>query len=113
MSENSTSAPSSGFSRPSRVIAIKRQAITALIVTARSIRSPLRCPRYSNLAARLQHPVQSSMRQPQAIPLQHLFRLPARLTPTLVNKNHSNGRTPSGALSSRTWTRFRRTGPPL
>ena len=31
-------------------------------------------------------------------------------TPTLVNKNHSNGRTPSGALSSRTWTRFRRTG---
>ena len=44
MSENSTSAPM-GLSGPSRVIAIKRRSDHRM-VTARSIRSPLRCPRY-------------------------------------------------------------------
>ena len=44
-----TSLGNSGVSRPSRVIAASRQAITALIVTARSIRCPVRCPRYSTL----------------------------------------------------------------
>ena len=57
------SAGSSGMSRPSSVIAVRRQAMTALMVTARSIRSPVRWPRYSTLQPDLSTRCQSSMRQ--------------------------------------------------
>ena len=60
---NNASAGISGVSRPSKVIAASRQAMTALIVTARSMRCPVRCPRYSTLQPDFRMRCQSSMRQ--------------------------------------------------
>lgn len=49
MSGKSVSGGNSDVSRPSSVIAVRRLAITALIVTSRSILSPVRSPSHSAL----------------------------------------------------------------
>ena len=48
-----TSADSFSISRPSSLMAASRRAMTASIVTARSMRCPVPCPGYSTLQASL------------------------------------------------------------
>ncbi len=99
-----TSLGNSGVSRPSSVIAASRQAITALIVTARSIRCPVRCPRYSTLQPDLSIRCQSSMRQRSRYHSSTCSASASDATGNVVSRNHSNASTPSGAARSHTCT---------